>query len=81
MAVARGNEKGRVERAIRFVRDAFFVTRTFHDVNDLNAQALTWCLGLAADRPCPEDPARSVRESLTQEQPLLLRNRSNHAVL
>ncbi len=72
VAVARGNEKGRVERAIRFVRDAFFAARTFRDVNDLNAQALTWCLGLAADRPCPEDRARSVRESFTQEQPLLL---------
>jgi hypothetical protein len=25
--VARGNEKGRVERAIRFVRDRFFAAR------------------------------------------------------
>ena len=72
VAVARGNEKGRVERAIRFVRDAFFAARTFRDVNDLNAQALTWCLGLAADRPCPEDRARTVREIFTEEQPLLL---------
>ena len=72
VAVARGNEKGRVERAIRFVRDAFFAARTFRDLNDLNAQALTWCLGLAADRPCPEDRARTVREIFTQEQPLLL---------
>ena len=72
VAVARGNEKGRVERAIRFVREAFFAARTFRDLNDLNAQALTWCLGLAADRPCPEDRARTVRETFTQEQPLLL---------
>jgi transposase len=28
VAVARGNEKGRVERAIRYVRDAFFAART-----------------------------------------------------
>ena len=27
VAVARGNEKGRVERAIRFVREAFFAAR------------------------------------------------------
>jgi transposase len=27
VAVARGNEKGRVERAIRFVRDRFFAAR------------------------------------------------------
>src|ERR1700744_5946756 len=36
VAVARGNEKGRVERAIRFVRDAFFAARTFTDLDDLN---------------------------------------------
>ena len=30
VAVARGNEKGRVERAIRYVRDAFFAARTLH---------------------------------------------------
>ncbi len=29
VAIARGNEKGRVERAIRFVRDAFFAARAF----------------------------------------------------
>ena len=29
VAVARGNEKGRVERAIRYVRDAFFAARSF----------------------------------------------------
>ena len=72
VAVARGNEKGRVERAIRFVRDAFFAARTFRDVNDLNAQALAWCEGNAAERRCPEDRARTVREVFTEEQPLLL---------
>src|SRR5437762_10214503 len=29
VAVARGNEKGRVERAIRYIRDAFFAARTW----------------------------------------------------
>lgn len=72
VAVARGNEKGRVERAIRFVRDAFFAARTFDDVDDLNAQALAWCLGAAAERRCPEDPTRTVREVFAEEQPLLL---------
>jgi transposase len=36
VAIARGNEKGRVERAIRFVRDAFFAARKFADLEDLN---------------------------------------------
>src|SRR6266481_3193898 len=72
VAVARGNEKGRVERAIRFVRERFFAARRFTDVADLNAQALQWCAGEAAERPCPEDRDRSVRECFEEEQPRLL---------
>jgi transposase len=72
VAVARGNEKGRVERAIRFAREAFFAARTFRDLDDLNAQALTWCQGAAAERPCPEDRARTVRALFTEEQSQLL---------
>src|ERR1039457_1035251 len=72
VAVARGNEKGRVERAIRFVRDRFFAARRFADMADLNAQALEWCAGEAAERPCPEDRTRSVRACFEEEQPRLL---------
>ena len=59
VAVARGNEKGRVERAIRYARDAFFAARRFRDLDDLNAQASAWCVGAAAERPCPEDRSRT----------------------
>jgi transposase len=72
VAVARGNEKGRVERAIRYIRDAFFAARTFKDIDDLNAQADAWCRGLAADRRCPEDLTRSVAEVFAEEAPRLL---------
>ena len=48
VAVARGNEKGRVERAIRYVRDNFWPARTFTDLSDLNAQADLWCMGQAS---------------------------------
>jgi hypothetical protein len=72
VAVARGNEKGRVERAIRYTRDAFFAARIFSDLADLNAQAEAWCVGQAADRPCPEDTSITVREAFIQEQSLLL---------
>ena len=72
VAVARGNEKGRVERAIRFVRERFFAARRFADLADLNAQALQWCAGEAAERPCPADRARSVRACFEEEQPRLL---------
>src|SRR5271165_2469119 len=77
VAVARGNEKGRVERAIRFVRDAFFAARTFADLDDLNAQADAWCRSLAADRRCPEDQTRSVGEVFAEEAPRLLKRPDN----
>lgn len=72
VAPARGNQKGRVERAIRYVRDSFFAARTWTDLNDLNNQALDWCRGTAADRPCPEDRTRTVRDVFADEQSKLL---------
>src|SRR5277367_4854432 len=81
VAVARGNEKGRVERAIRYVRDGFFAARSFTDIDDLNAQADAWCNGLAADRRCPEEPARTVREVFAEEAARLLKRPDNPAPL
>jgi transposase len=72
VGVARGNEKGRVERAIRYVRTSFFPARKWTDLDDLNQQALAWCTGEAADRACPEDTAQRVREAFAAEQPKLL---------
>lgn len=72
VAVARGNEKGRVERAIRFIRSAFFAARKWRDLDDLNAQADAWCQGQSADRPCPEDRTLTVRQAFELEQPKLL---------
>jgi transposase len=72
VAVARGNEKGRVERAIRYVRDSFFAARSFTDLDDLNDQASAWCQGLAAERPCPENPALSVGAAFEAERGSLL---------
>jgi len=40
--VARGNEKGRVERPIGFVRERFWPGRRFTDLMDLNVQAARW---------------------------------------
>jgi len=64
--------KGRVERAIRFIRDAFFAARTFADLADLNAQADAWCRGQADERLCPQDKTMSVRQAFAQEQSHLL---------
>jgi hypothetical protein len=81
VAVARGNEKGRVERAIRYVRDSFFAARTYTDIDDLNTQAEVWCNGQAADRRCPEEPARTVREVFIDEVAHLLALPDNPAPL
>jgi len=72
VAVARGNEKGRVERAIHFIRVSFFAARVFTDIDDLNQQAEEWCLGQADDRLCPQDKTKTVREAFAEEQPKLL---------
>lgn len=72
VAVARGNEKGRVERAIRYIRSSFFAGRQFQDIDDVNAQADEWCQKVSVDRRCPGDNSLSVREAFEQEHPTLL---------
>ena len=72
VAVARGNEKGRVERAIRYIRDAFFEARKFDDLADLNRQALEWTHTHALDRSWVEDRGRTVREAYEEERGALL---------
>ncbi len=72
VAVARGNEKGRVERAIRYIRDAFFAGRSFTDLADLNAQANAWVVAQAGERRCPEDETLTVSEAFAQERDRLL---------
>lgn len=39
---ASGNEKGRVEDAVKFVRGSFWAGRSFKDFNDLSHQAALW---------------------------------------
>jgi transposase len=68
----RGNEKGKVERQIRYLRDAFFAARTFRDVDDLNAQFLRWRDDIAHQRPHPEQRDRTVAEVFAEEQARLL---------
>lgn len=72
VALARGNEKGRVERAISYVRTGFFLARSWRDLDDLNAQADAWCLGESLERRWTEDPCRTVGEVLEEERGKLL---------
>jgi len=69
----RGNEKGKVERAIRYLRYSFFDARSFRSVDDLNTQLATWIETIAHTRRVPGDPdGRLVAEALTEERPRLL---------
>jgi len=72
VAVARGNEKGRVERAIQYIRTGFFAARKFTNLEDLNRQALTWCETSALDRRWRDDESRTVREVFAEERTQLL---------
>jgi len=72
VAVARGNEKGRVERAVQYVRRAFFMARRFKDLEDLNRQAQEWCDGPACQRRWVEDDRLTVGDAFEKERALLL---------
>jgi DNA replication protein DnaC len=70
--VRAGNQKGRVERAIRYVRDSFWAGRVFTTLAECNRQALVWRDEVAHQRRWPDDSARSVAEAFAEEQPRLL---------
>jgi len=70
--VRAGNQKGRVERAIRYVRDSFWAGRTFTTLAECNRQALLWRDQTAHQRRWPGDDRLSVAEAFAQEQPRLL---------
>jgi transposase len=70
--VRAGNQKGRVERAIRYVRDSFWAGRAFTTLAECNRQALVWRDEVAHQRRWPDDSARSVAEAFAEEQSRLL---------
>lgn len=70
--IARGNEKGRVERAIRYIRSRFFRARRYKDLDDLNRQALTWCETTSLERKWPEDSRRTVGDVFLEEKGKLM---------
>jgi transposase len=70
--VRAGNQKGRVERAIRYVRDSFWAARNFTTLEECNRQALQWRDAVAHQRRWPDDDRRTVAEAFAEEQPRLL---------
>jgi transposase len=70
--VRAGNQKGRVERAIRYVRDSFWAGRVFTTLAECNRQAWLWRDEVAHQRRWPGGDHRSVAEAFAEEQPRLL---------
>ncbi len=70
--VRAGNQKGRVERAIRYVRDSFWAGRTFTTLAECNRQAWLWRDQVAYQRRWPGEDGRTVEQVFAQEQPRLL---------
>jgi transposase len=70
--VRRGNEKGRVERSIRYLKEAFWPTQSFTTLADCNARLGRWIAEVAHARPWPDDQALCVAEVFAREQPRLL---------
>ena len=62
--VRAGNQKGRVERAIRYVRDSFWAGRTFTTLAECNRQALLWRDQVAHQRRWPGGDDRTRRRRL-----------------
>jgi len=70
--VRAGNQKGRVERAIRYVRDSFWAGRVFTTLAECNRQAWLWRDEVAHQRRWPGGDHRTVAEAFAEEQPRLL---------
>lgn len=70
--VRAGNQKGKVERAVLYVRESFWAGRTFTTLEELNRQAFLWRDQVAHQRPWPDDDSRTVEQAFAEEQPRLL---------
>lgn len=73
VAVARGNQKGRVEKAIQYIRHSFFAARKWDGLEDLNNQAAVWCKEVAGARKCLEDQVMTVSQAFESEKENLIR--------
>ncbi|MGE0187685.1 MAG: IS21 family transposase [Hyphomonadaceae bacterium] len=71
-AVAKPEHKGKVERAIRYLRDRFLAGRTITGVDEGNRAIARFVDEIAHKRPHPTIAQRTVGEVFSDEQPRLL---------
>ena len=63
--------KARVERIIPYIRDSFWSGRDFTSLEEINKQAMEWCLKVAGTR----------QHGTTHQQPLSLSGRGYALIL
>jgi len=71
-AVRKANQKGRVERAIRYLRDRFLAARHIAGREQGNRELGAFIADIAHGRPHPELSPRTVAECLAEERKSLL---------
>jgi transposase len=70
--VRKPNQKGGVERAIRFLRDRFLAARTIASIEQGNADLVRFLEEIAGPRPHPTIPGRTVADCFAEERARLL---------
>jgi transposase len=71
--VRKPQQKGRVERAVRYLRDRFFAARTIFSVEQGNRELIDFLERIALPRPHPRWPDRCVGDVLDEERARLLK--------
>lgn len=70
--VRKPQEKGIVERLIRFFKERFFAARKIRSIDEGNAQLLDFIATIADERPHPQWPERRIRQVWEEERQKLL---------
>ena len=70
--------KGKVERPFRYIREDFFLARSFRNLDDLNAQLRHW-IDTVANPRVHATTQRVVNEAFAEEKPHLKSCRSRRS--
>jgi transposase len=71
--VRKPQQKGRVERAVRYLRDRFFAARSLRSLEQGNGELTEFLGGIALARHHPRWPDRTVADVLAEERTRLLK--------
>jgi transposase len=67
-----GHEKGRVERAVRYIRENFFIGKNYSTIDKLNSALALWLTDVAEQRTWPDDRQKKVSEIWEDEKSRLI---------